>query len=114
MSLSHYATSYPKVLLFLSRPAYFLELFHDGDRYHIETSPLICSANQWTGFFMIMASVMKELNMCDIIIYLIGKHKLASSNIDQIWKTAFTAEFLTAANIKWNLTPFRKLEKTYK
>ena len=29
--------------------------------YHIETSPLICSANQWTGFYMITASVMKEL-----------------------------------------------------
>ena len=24
--------------------------FQDGGRYHIETSPLICSANQWTGF----------------------------------------------------------------
>ena len=36
-------------------------LFHEGGRYHIETSPLICSANQWTGFCMIMASVMKEL-----------------------------------------------------
>ena len=35
--------------------------FHDGGRYHIETSPLICSANQWTGFYMITASVMKEL-----------------------------------------------------
>ena len=37
------------------------QLFHDGGRYHIETSPLIYSANQWTGFYMIMASVMKEL-----------------------------------------------------
>ena len=36
--------------------------FHDGGRYHIETSPLICSANQWTGFYMISASVMKGLN----------------------------------------------------
>ena len=35
--------------------------FHDGDRCHIKTSPLICSSNQWTGFFMIMASVVKEL-----------------------------------------------------
>ena len=25
------------------------------------TSSLICSANQWTGFYMITASVMKEL-----------------------------------------------------
>ena len=35
-------------------------LFHDGGHY-IETSPLICCANQWTGFYMITASVMKEL-----------------------------------------------------
>ena len=26
--------------------AYMYELFHGGGRYHIETSPLICSANQ--------------------------------------------------------------------
>ena len=38
------------------------ELFHDGGRYHTETSPLICGANKWTGFYMITASVMKELN----------------------------------------------------
>ena len=37
------------------------KLFYDGGRYHIETSPLIRSANQWTGFYMITASVMKEL-----------------------------------------------------
>ena len=39
------------------------QLFHDGGRYHIETSPLISSANQWTGFHMITASIMKELNV---------------------------------------------------
>ena len=39
-----------------------LQPFHDGGRYHIEISPLICSANQWTGFYMITASVMKGLN----------------------------------------------------
>ena len=38
-----------------------LSLFQDGGRYHIEISPLICSANQWTGFYMITASFMKEL-----------------------------------------------------
>ena len=27
----------------------------------METSSLICSANQWTGFYMIETSVMKEL-----------------------------------------------------
>ena len=42
------------------------ELFHDGGRYHIETSPLICSANQWTGFCMITASVMKGLSVSQI------------------------------------------------
>ena len=35
--------------------------FHHGGRYHIETSPLICRADQWTGFYMITASVMKGL-----------------------------------------------------
>ena len=30
--------------------------------YHIETSPLICSENQWTGFYMITAPVMKGLS----------------------------------------------------
>ena len=29
----------------------------------METSPLICGANQWTGFYMIAASVMKGLNI---------------------------------------------------
>ena len=28
----------------------------------METSPLICSENHWTGSYMIRASVMKELN----------------------------------------------------
>ena len=42
-------------------PSYQLTGFHDGGRYHIETSPLICSTNQWTGFYMITTSVMKEL-----------------------------------------------------
>ena len=35
--------------------------FHGRGHYHIETSPLICSPNQWTGFYMITPSVMKEL-----------------------------------------------------
>ena len=41
--------------------------FMTRGRYHIETSPLICSANQWTGFYMITASVMKELNKNNFI-----------------------------------------------
>ena len=46
-------------------------LFHDEGRYNIENSPLIwranqwtgCRENQWTGFYMITASVIKELNL---------------------------------------------------
>ena len=36
-------------------------LFHDGGPYHIETSPLICTVNQWTGFYMIGTSIIKKL-----------------------------------------------------
>ena len=39
-----------------------LLFFYDGGRYHIETSPLSCSANRWTGFYMLTAYVIKELN----------------------------------------------------
>ena len=39
-----------------------IKLFQDGGPYLIETIALICSANQWTGFYMIGTSVMKELN----------------------------------------------------
>ena len=35
--------------------------FHKGALYHIEISPLICAANQWTGFYMIETYVIKEL-----------------------------------------------------
>ena len=38
-----------------------LELFQDGGPCNLETSPLICSANQWTGFYMFGTSVIKEL-----------------------------------------------------
>ena len=39
-----------------------LNSFTDWGPYHIETSPLICTTNQWTGFYMIETSVMKELD----------------------------------------------------
>ena len=38
-----------------------LNSFMTEGRYHIETSPLICSANHWNGFYMITVSVMKKL-----------------------------------------------------
>ena len=40
-----------------------IQLFNDGGLYHIEPSPLICSANQWTGLYMITASVLKRLKV---------------------------------------------------
>ena len=51
----------------LSRLVWYLhvqtiQFFHDGSFYHIKTSPLICSSNQWTGFYMTGTSVMKKLN----------------------------------------------------
>ena len=35
------------------------ELCYDGGSYHIETSPLVCSANQWTYFYIIGTTIMK-------------------------------------------------------
>ena len=39
------------------------QLFNDGGLYHIEISPMICSANHWTSFYVIRTSVMKELRI---------------------------------------------------
>ena len=36
-------------------------LSHNRGPYHIETSLLICRTNEWTGFYMIATSVIKEL-----------------------------------------------------
>ena len=36
---------------------------HDGGPNHIETIPLLCQTNQWTGFYIIGISVMKGLKM---------------------------------------------------
>ena len=37
---------------------------YNGGPYYIETSPLICAATQWNGFYMIETSFMKELTCC--------------------------------------------------
>ena len=55
--------SHGQVDIYFIPLTHFHSLFYDGGRYHIATSPLICTANHWTGFYMIMASVMKELNL---------------------------------------------------
>ena len=49
--------------------------FHDGGCYHIETSPIICSTNQWTGFHMVRNSVRKELKFLLVSYFLNKKRK---------------------------------------
>ena len=56
MELQTYGSS-----MFLSVLTSSLTLSWRGP-YHIVTSPLICRENQWTGFYMIGTSVMKELS----------------------------------------------------
>ena len=56
---SHYLITFWRKLIFNS--------FRRGP-YHIETSPLICFVNQWTGFYMTRTSVMKELNSSKILL----------------------------------------------
>ena len=46
---------------FNKREGYYL--FHNAGTYHIETSPLICCPNQWTGFYVIGTSVLKKLKL---------------------------------------------------
>ena len=52
----------------ISRQIYLMEifcencqLFHDGGPHHMETSPLVCSTNQQTGFSIIGAPIINEL-----------------------------------------------------
>ena len=37
------------------------QLLHNIGSYHVETRPLVCRENQWTGFYMTEIFVMKEL-----------------------------------------------------
>ena len=52
------------------------QLFHDGGPYHIETSPLTCGANQWTGFYIIGISVLKDTGF-----YIIGTSVLKDFSV---------------------------------
>ena len=65
-------------------------LLHDEGSYYIETSPLIYRANQWTGFYMIGTSVMKELN----------------------WKKTLNHFLVNNSSIFWN--NYRKLKRYIK
>ena len=65
-----------------------IELFHDGGHCHIETNPLICRANQWTGFCMIGTSVMKEFKARQFLSFLGKRNKSESKDFGN-------------SNIKW-------------
>ena len=38
-------------------------MFHGGGPYHIETSPLVFRASQWTDLYVIGNSLVKELKL---------------------------------------------------
>ena len=97
-------------------------LTHDGARYHIETSSLICSANQWTGLYMITASAVKELTIfakCSIL-HVCGSPEYASVNnmrycyskfVFFLWITCYIPVTFTDTNdCNWQI-PFVQREK---
>ena len=46
----------------------------------METSPLICRANQWTGFYMIGTFVIKELRNALLLFKNVQRYLLLNSN----------------------------------
>ena len=54
--------AWKRITTFKANISSYCSLFDDGGPY-IENSPLICSANQRTGFCVVGTSVMKELNV---------------------------------------------------
>ena len=72
-----------------------VEPFQDGGRYHIETSPLICRANQWTGFYMITASVLKELRGSEVNTGEYGsvKIRIHAYFIQWLWSMKYVVKF---------------------
>ena len=54
--------AWKRITTFKANISSYCSLFDDGGAY-IENSPLICSANQRTGFCVVGTSVMKELNV---------------------------------------------------
>ena len=79
--------------------AIILEFFHDGGPYHIETSTLICKTNQWTGFYMIGTSVVKELNCKKNWVQIL----LAIGNTHEILWRPLTKKHLPVQKKVWNM-----------
>ena len=77
------------------------QLFHGGGRYHIETE--LCWANQWTGFYMITASVMKELK----------QFKFSVLYCHRCWQN-FYVSFSEQLNVKNCKLETKKLHRKFK
>ena len=45
-------------------------IFNARGPYYTETSLFICRTNQWTGFYTTRASVMKELMLCYLHVFI--------------------------------------------
>ena len=74
---------------------------HDGDSYHKETSPLIYTAGQWTGFCMRGTSVIKKLsplfwlvNTCLPRSHLLELRQLPKTNPKSTWKKSVWRLFI--------------------
>ena len=80
------------------------KLFHDGVPYHAETGSLICGANQWTGFYMMENSTMKEF-----ILKCIGKAPISyNKNPGLIPGGMITLEqYFDVARLSWWKTDIR-------
>ena len=88
----------------------FFALTLSRGRYHIETSPLICSANQWTGFYMITASVLNGLKSVVVFINNWNSHlqKQDVSSVlifffGDIFDSTLDSLFLFTSNIIFNV-----------
>ena len=80
--------------------------------YHIETSPLICRANQWTGFYMRGTSVMKELSYMNANAIL-PWIKIAKSSI-LAWGLRISKNTNVSFNQNWSMfTEFGIIKKEY-
>ena len=55
-------------------------------RYHTETSPLIYTANQWTGFYIIVTFFTKKLSFLQRRIYDAGKYLRWSFITKKSWQ----------------------------
>ena len=88
------------------------EIFHGGGPYHRETSPLTCKANQWTGFYMTGASVMKELSKKSISFQkaLMGDKKVHRFHAILI-SSHYTITKIQIQNITQNVGMYQKMYK---